>query len=64
MIGDAGLVDLNFIKVFEFDYYPEDVLHHAVEWAERIALERQTAYDAYYPWRQGGATLSERPVPH
>ncbi len=25
MIGDAELVDLNFIRVFEFDHYPEDV---------------------------------------
>ena len=52
MIGDAGLVDVNFIQVFEFDYYPEDVLAEAVEWAEAIALERQHAYDNYYPWRQ------------
>jgi hypothetical protein len=59
MIGDVGLVDLNFIRVFEFDHYPEDVLPDAVEWAERIALERQTAYDSYYPWRQAGAALSE-----
>jgi len=51
MIGDAGLVDVNYVKVFEFDYYPEDVLEEAVKWAETHALARQQAYASAYPWR-------------
>lgn len=54
MIGDDQLVDVNFIRVFEFDQTPLSVLADAIDWAEKIALERARAYDKAYPWRLAG----------
>jgi hypothetical protein len=51
MIGDDAKVDLNFIKVFEFDVTPLSVLNSSREWAEKIVQERTTAYNKAYPWR-------------
>ncbi len=51
MIGDADLVDLNYIRRFEFDGRAETVLAEAVAWAEGIERARESAYGAAYPWR-------------
>ena len=52
MMGDEDLVDYNFIKVFEFEETPLEVMETAIGWAETFAAKRASAYDAAYPWRQ------------
>jgi len=53
MIGDAELVDVNFIRTFE---YSEDHLHEvlveATKWAEEFIHRRADAYQGYFPWRK------------
>lgn len=52
MTSDAGLVDLNFIKIFEYDDSSlQSQIVQAVGWAEAFREKRRTAYDARYPWR-------------
>jgi len=51
MIGDAHMVDLNFVQLFEFDSTPFNVLENVVSWAESIAKKRIDSYDKAYPWR-------------
>lgn len=51
MIGDAGLVDLKFIRLFEFDDTPLEALPEAIAWAEQVAVARAEAYGRAYPWR-------------
>jgi hypothetical protein len=50
MIGDAGLVDVNYIRTFE---YSNDSLHEvlvaAVKWAEDFLKRRVEVYGAYLP---------------
>ncbi len=50
MIGDAGLVDINFIKTFE---YSEDNVHEVLlagtQWAEEFLKRRVEAYHDYLP---------------
>lgn len=53
MIGDADLVDVNYIKRFEYDDKTfEDVLRAVVFWAEGILKKRVDAYEKYFPWRR------------
>jgi hypothetical protein len=53
MIGDDSLVDVNFIKLFEFEKTPLEVISPVIEWAEGLVRGRAAAYDANYPWRKG-----------
>jgi len=52
MIGDAPLVDINYIRSFE---YTERSLHHvlveASKWAEAFIQRRVDSYKKYFPWR-------------
>jgi len=50
MIGDEHLVDYNFIRVFEFEDSPLEVLDEAIKWAETFAMKRAEQYEKYYPW--------------
>jgi hypothetical protein len=52
MIGDASLVDIRHIRIFEFDDTPLEALDEAVRWAEALATERAQQYDAAYRWRR------------
>ena len=52
MIGDDSLVDVNFIKVFEFEKTPLEVISPVIDWAEGVVGGRANAYDANYPWRK------------
>lgn len=52
MIGDDTLVDINFIRIFEFQQTPLSVLDDVIAWAEEIARARVIAYDKAYPWRR------------
>jgi hypothetical protein len=51
MIGDEGMVDINYIHQFEFGSTPLGVLSEARDWAETIVRDRTVAYDKAYPWR-------------
>jgi hypothetical protein len=51
MIGDAALVDINYIHIFEFKDSPIEVLDEAINWAEGLAKVRSEAYNKAYPWR-------------
>lgn len=52
MIGDDPLVDVNFIKIFEFEGTPVQQVDNAIQWAEKIAQARADAYNKAYPWRR------------
>lgn len=52
MIGDDPWVDVNFIRIFEFEQTPVSALDNAIGWAEQIALTRSGTYDTAYPWRR------------
>lgn len=50
MIGEAPLVDVNYIKKFEYDEKNlHDVLNKASQWAESFLRRRDDAYKEYYP---------------
>jgi len=51
MIGDEPLTDFNFIKVFEYDTTPSEVVHAAVTWAEDFVRGRAAAYNEAYAHR-------------
>ena len=51
MIGGAELVDVNYIKSFEFNIRPQEVLDEAVEWATEVMKERKSEYSDHYDWR-------------
>jgi hypothetical protein len=53
MIGDEHLVNVNHIRLFEFQGTPLSALGEVVQWAEFIAQERAEAYGGVYPWRDG-----------
>lgn len=53
MIGDSELVDVNYIKTFEYtDRNLHEVLFNATKWAEAFIDRRIDAYDKHYPWRR------------
>jgi hypothetical protein len=50
MIGDAGIVDVNHIKLFEYtEKNLHNVLSKACEWAESFSKRRAEAYRDYFP---------------
>lgn len=50
MIGDAGIVDMNYIKSFEYtEKNLHDVLAEASQWAESFSKRRADAYKDYFP---------------
>jgi hypothetical protein len=51
MVGDDSLVDINYIRLFEFSDTPLSILNSVQEWAEKIAEQRAVAYNKAYPWR-------------
>jgi len=51
MIGGSELVDVNYIRTFDFDVRPQEKLDDAIEWAEEILDQRQEAYSKHYAWR-------------
>jgi hypothetical protein len=51
MIGDDELVDVNFIKTFEFEDTALERMDDAIEWAESTLEERAEAYADHYSWR-------------
>jgi hypothetical protein len=52
MFGEESLVDINYIRVFEFDETPLEVVQDAVTWAEDFAAARVAAYREAFPWKQ------------
>jgi len=52
MIGDESAVDFNFIKTFEFDRDPSEIIEDVVQWAEILVQRRISEYGKLYPWRQ------------
>jgi len=51
MIGDAGLVDVNYIKKFEYSESTlHDVLDVATDWVEKFIERKAEVYGTYYPW--------------
>jgi len=53
MIGDEPLVDINYIRIFEFEASPLEVVDDAIAWAEELVKKRIDAYGKLYPWRMG-----------
>jgi hypothetical protein len=53
MIGDEPLVDMNYIRIFEFETSPLEVIDEAIAWAEEVVKKRINAYGKLYPWRIG-----------
>ncbi|QLH79814.1 N-6 DNA methylase [Halosimplex rubrum] len=51
MIGGAELVDVNYIKSFEFDLRPQERLEDAVSWAQQMVEKRRAEYSKHYDWR-------------
>ena len=52
MIGDAPLVDINYIKSFEYTQRNlHDVLVEASKWAESFIQRRVNSYKKHFPWR-------------
>lgn len=50
MIGDDELIDLNYIKTFEFTDTPLGATKAGIQWAEDLLNERGKAYPEFYPW--------------
>jgi hypothetical protein len=51
MIGDESLVDINYIRIFEFRKSPLEVIDAAIKWAEELVKKRIKKYEKVYPWR-------------
>ena len=52
MIGDAPLVDVNYIRSFEYgERNLHDVLVEASKWAESFLQRRSNSYKKHFPWR-------------
>jgi hypothetical protein len=52
MIGDDSIVEINHIKIFEFESSPLQVLDNAVTWAEDFIRKKIEALKDAYPWRK------------
>ena len=52
MIGDEHLTDFRYIKLFEFEKSPLEIIDAAIEWAENLVGERIKNYEVAYPWRR------------
>jgi hypothetical protein len=51
MIGDEP-IDYNYIRKFEFDKSPLNILDEVIEWAEKKNIDRIEYYKTAYPWRK------------
>ena len=51
MIGDDEIVDLNYVKTFEFSENPLAELEGAIQWVEDLLSERGRSYPEFYPWK-------------
>lgn len=51
MIGDDEIIDLNYIKTFEFTGSPLGKTEEGIQWAENLLKERGKAYPEFYPWK-------------
>lgn len=51
MIGDDSIVEINYIKIFEFEISPLQTLDDAVAWAEEFIGKKIEALRDAYPWR-------------
>ncbi|MCJ7762942.1 hypothetical protein MUP38_05765, partial [Candidatus Bathyarchaeota archaeon] len=51
MIGDDG-IEVNHIKLFEFETSPLQVLDDAIAWAEEFVRKKIEALKNKYPWRK------------
>lgn len=52
MIGDAPLVDVNYIQSFEYsERNLHDVLVKASKWAESFLQRRSNSYEKHFRWR-------------
>lgn len=51
MIGGSEHVDVNYIKTFEFELEPQEVLAEAVKWADQMQEKREQVYSEIYDWR-------------
>lgn len=51
MIGDDEIIDLNYIKTFEFAGSPLGKTEEGIQWAENLLKERGKAYPEFYPWK-------------
>ena len=52
MIGGSELVDVNYIRSFNFDVRPQEKLGEAITWAEEMLTKRREAYEDHYEWRE------------
>jgi hypothetical protein len=52
MIGDDEIIDLNFIKTFEFTDSVFETIEDGVQWAEDLLHQRGKAYPEFYPWKK------------
>ena len=50
MVGAEHLVDVNYVKLFEYAGTPTEMLPQAVEWAESVVANRIREYGSHYPW--------------
>jgi len=61
MISDAHLVDVPYIRVFEYNETNLDsVLRQATKWSEDFLERRITAYQKHFPWRQPPGAIDAR----
>jgi len=51
MIGDESIADINYIKIFEFETSPLQIIDTAMDWAEELVKNRIQGYKKAYPWR-------------
>ena len=51
MIGDDGIVEVNHIKIFEFEDSPLQMLDAVIDWAEIFIKKKIEALKDAYPWR-------------
>jgi len=52
MIGGSELVDVNYIRSFNFDVRPQEKLDDSITWAEEMLSKRREAYENHYEWRE------------
>lgn len=49
MIGDEEIIDLNYIKTFEFTNSPLGKTEEGIQWAENLLCDRGKEYPDFYP---------------
>lgn len=53
MIANEQIVDVNYVRKFEFESTPLEKMDEAIKWAEEYLDKRREAYDNHYEWRNG-----------